>query len=181
MTQYRRLTACLFVAVVATTGCQHSVETVDPQLIAQARSQFVLDDEPAGVEGVLDVQETFESPRSVVLVGKIGGVENPWSQGRASFVIADPVVLAEATDDTEAEHECSDAGCKFCARKAAEKAREGLAFVQFVDESGQVVPIDARKLFDLQEEQTVVVVGHAEMDGLGCLIVSADGLYVRRS
>lgn len=167
----------IMIASLAAAGCQRNTSAVDSQRLAQARGQFVLADEPAGVEGVLDVQESYDAPRKVVLVGQIGGVDNPWTSGQASFVMADPVMLAEADDG---EHICDDSGCKFCVRKAVDKLKEGLALVRFIDEDGQVVPIDARQLFDLEENQTVVVRGRAEIDVLGCLVVLADGLYVRQ-
>lgn len=162
-----------------TAGCQQSAPAVDPQQLAEIRGRFVLAAEPDGVEGVLDVQESYEAPRNVVLVGQIGGVENPWTTGKASFVIADPVIMAEF-DESGTEHACTDPGCKFCAKQKLDKMKEGVAIVRFVDDSGGIVPIDARTLFELQSKETVVVKGRAEVDGLGCLVVMADGLYVRR-
>ena len=48
-------------------GCQESVVRYDPEKLAAARKQFLLEEEPEGVEGVLDVQENYQSPREVVL------------------------------------------------------------------------------------------------------------------
>ena len=54
------------------------------------------------------------------------------------------------------------------------------ALVQVVNPEGVVVDIDARELLSVKLNQLVVVRGLAEIDSLGNLIVSADGVYVRR-
>jgi hypothetical protein len=43
-----------------------------------------------------------------------------------------------------------------------------------------VPPIDARKLLPLEEGQTAVVSGRAEIDEAGQLVLHARGVYVRR-
>ncbi len=181
MTIFRLTTLSLLTCSLLATaiGCQRNNSQFDSQQLSEARDRYVLTSEPDGVESVLDVQETLESPREVVLVGRVGGVKQPWTKGKATFVLADPVVLAESADESD-EHICTDDGCKFCARKNAEKMKEGIAIVQFLDDDGDILPIDARQLFDLGEEQTLIVRGRAEIGPLGCLVVAANGLYVRR-
>jgi len=160
-------------------GCQESVARYDPAKLAAARKQFLLEEEPEGVEGVLDVQENYQSPREVVLVGQIGGVANPWTPGKAAFILADPITLSEIKSSAT-DHVCSDPACKFCARQKVNQLKEGLAAVEFQDDRGQVLPMDARNLFDVSEKQVVVVCGKAHVNDLGCLVVAANGLYVRR-
>jgi hypothetical protein len=169
------LLVCIF------SGCQEqqTVRSYDPAVLAKAREKFLLTQEPNGVEGVLDVQEEYTEPRDVVLVGQIGGVANPWSPGKAAFILADPITLSEFTA-SGSEHVCDDPGCKFCQRKKISKLKEGLAAVEFRAADGRVVPIDARQLFSLSDSQMVVVRGKIEVNDLGCLVVAADGLYVRR-
>lgn len=177
----RQLSVCaICLALVSIhTGCQRNAPTVDTATTVAARDRYLLDDEPEGVEGVLDVQESYSAPRDVVLVGKIGGVDNPWTSGKAAFILADPIALAEKAS-TDANHGCDDPGCKFCARKKADELKEGLAVVEFKDDQGQVVAIDARQLFNVDESHMVVVRGRAHVNELGCLVVAADGLYVRK-
>ena len=169
------LLVCIF------SGCQEqqTVRSYDPAVLAKAREKFLLAQEPNGVEGVLDVQEEYTEPRDVVLVGQIGGVANPWSPGKAAFILADPITLSEFTA-SGSEHVCDDPGCKFCQRQKISKLKEGLAAVEFRAADGRVVPIDARQLFSLSDSQMVVVRGKIEVNDLGCLVVAADGLYVRR-
>ena len=164
-----------------TSGCtdQQAVRSYDPTVLAEAREKFLLDHEPNGVQGVLDVQEEYVKPHDVVLVGQIGGVANPWSPGKAAFILADPITVSEFSE-TGTEHICDDPGCKFCQREKINKLKEGLAAVEFRAADGKVVPIDARQLFSVSNRQIVVVQGKAEVNDLGCLVVAANGLYVRR-
>jgi hypothetical protein len=69
--------------------------------------------------------------------------------------------------------------CAFCAAHAGDSAYV-LAVVQFADENGKPLKVDARDLFELKEKETVVVRGNAKIDPAGMLIVDATGLYVRR-
>lgn len=160
-------------------GCQRGdASYFNDEQFAEWRARYLLGEEPAGAQGVLDVGETLKSPSEVVLVGQIGGVQaqSPWSEGQASFMIVDPSVMAEIEGHDHAH--CQDSGCAFCAK--TEDNIQSLALVQFLDDSGQVLRVDARRLFDLKEKQTVVVRGRASVHKLGFLVVAADGLYVRR-
>ena len=68
--------------------------------------------------------------------------------------------------------------CPFC-RAEKKKQLASTALVQVVDAEGQVPAVDARKLLGLEEGQTIVVRGEAQIDGLGNLAVRAAGVYVR--
>lgn len=145
--------------------------TDNTQLDTQ-RAKYLLADEPPGAVGILDLRESISGDQRVVLVGQIGGITDPWSRGQASFVIVDPVALMEG------EGHSQDCDCPFC-RQSSEET-EGLALVQFVDDSGEVLSVDAQRLFGVSQDQMVVVQGRAKLDQLGHLVVAAHGLYVRR-
>jgi hypothetical protein len=122
----------------------------------------------------------------VVLVGSVGGVANPsdqshpefpFAKGKAIFFLADPAAVAEM-EEHEHKHAPGEE-CAFCAAHAGESAHM-LAVIQFNDEQGKTIPVDARELFELKEKETVVVRGKAKVDPSGMLVVDATGLYVRR-
>ncbi len=122
----------------------------------------------------------------VVLVGSVGGVANPsdqshpefpFAKGKAIFFLADPAAVAEM-EEHEHKHAPGEE-CAFCAAHAGESAHM-LAVIQFTDEQGKTLPVDARDLFELKEKETVVVRGKAKVDPSGMLVVDATGLYVRR-
>jgi hypothetical protein len=90
-------------------------------------------------------------------------------------VIVDAAFLPDA-DGHDHEHEHADGhDCPFCTHNPA----NAQAIVQFVGVDGQTVPIDARELFGVREDQIVVVRGIARLQA-GMLVLNADGLYVRR-
>jgi hypothetical protein len=126
------------------------------------------------------------SEMDVVLVGAVGGVPNPseqanpefpFNKGRAAFFLADPEFVAEAEEHAHQHAEGEE--CAFCEAHAHESAH-ALALVQFPDELGRPLAVDARDLFELKEKETVVVRGKAKIDPSGLLTVDATGLYVRR-
>ncbi len=163
----------LSLALALLAGCGGSLSPDDPWVVKQ-RAKFLLDTEPengALVQTVRGQVENSTDSDHIVIVGKIGGVENPWSKGRAGFVMIDPAV---ADHDTE---NCHDDNCEHCRRAREQKKLDATALVEFV-ENGKVVPIDARTLFRVKEGQTVVVRGRARLND-NSLVIQADGLYVR--
>src|SRR5262245_8783851 len=73
--------------------------------LAQARARFLLAEEPADAIGLMELRESPQSG-DVVVVGRVGGVSEPWSKGQALFVISDP----SADGCEEHDHVCSE-GC----------------------------------------------------------------------
>ena len=125
-------------------------------------------------------------PMDVVLVGQIGGLTNPWQEtqpdfpfarNQAAFFLADPQAV---TENAESGHSHADGEeCAFCAAHAADRSTM-LAMVRFLDEEGRVLRIGVRQLFDVEEQDTVVVRGTARVIEGGMMVVDATGLYVRR-
>jgi hypothetical protein len=176
----------LLSAASLAAGCGHSADALGPEAMA-CREKFLLAEEPADVQGVLDARESLTALKSgspgsadagypVAVVGQIGGVPDPWTKGQAAFMMIDPAAAASAGEHHHPDG-CSE-DCPFCSKN--EHGTEQLAMVQFVDETGRVLPHDARRLFDLAPGQTVVVHGRAHIDDLGYLVITASGLYVRR-
>lgn len=163
------------VALIVAVGCQKQDARV-----AELRKQFVLAEEPAGASSIeaalVKAEESEQSDLGeVVLVGRIGAGEfDPWAEGQASFL------MSEATP--ESDHAATPghdpATCPFC-RRRAEKAASFTALVQFRNEQGEIVPIDARELLGVEKDQVVVVRGKARRDPVGTLIVAADGIHLR--
>ena len=135
-------------------------------------NRFLLAEEPAGAVGIIDYHETEPKATDVTLVGRIGFKNLKWSTQSAMFLLNDP---AEGMDGG---HVCHDENCPFCKGKPG--AKQSQAIVMLMDDDGRVPPIDARKLLPLEEGQTAVISGQAEIDDAGQLVVHARGIYVRR-
>lgn len=166
----------VLVACALLSGCQQQ----DARVV-ELRKQYVLAEEPAGASSIEETLTKAKDAESedlgeVVLVGRIGAGEfDPWAAGQASFL------MSEALPETDhAETPGHDpANCPFC-RRRAEKAASFTALVQFQDEQGAVVPIDARELLGVEQNQVVVVRGKARLDKVGTLVVAADGIHLKR-
>lgn len=147
-----------------TTDAQH----------ADDAGTYLLSSEPEGARDVIAVREAAGDDEDIVIVGRIGGSENPWVEGRAAFSIVDPSLKA-----------CSDIPGDSCPKPwdyccETDKLPTSTALVKVVDGQGELVKSDARELLHVTELQTVVVRGKAKRDEDGNLTVLADGVYVRK-
>lgn len=153
----------------------------------ESRDRLVLAAEPAGAKNVLAARASVQPGEEIVLVGRIGAMPNPWPDahpdypwypGQASLFLVDLDTARRFVRHIK-KHGIDTSKCIYC-RRLAEKHARAVAVVNFVDESGQPLPIDARELLDLRFGQTIVVRGRAELLGGTMLVVDADGIYVRK-
>lgn len=169
----------------AWAGCgapeiENPVAAASVEASAQGK-KFLLADEPYGAITFEEAHQLAAENAEIVLVGRIGdgGGESPWEEGRATFLLSDPATALEASEEEHAHdtpgHDAEN--CPFCRKN---KVHRALTIVQFLGDDGKAVPIDARRLLGVQENQLVVVQGASQIDGMGNLVISASGLYIRR-
>lgn len=164
----------LAIATVVVAGCgESSPKAIAPAVAAIDGSRFLLASEPAGAMPVIAARKAAVDGEDVVLVGRIGGSEDPWIEGRAAFSIVDASLKA-----------CSDVPGDTCPKPwdyccEIGKLPTSKALVKVVDANGKLIAEDARGLLSLKELQTVVVRGKAERDDAGNLTVLASGIFVR--
>lgn len=159
-----------------TVGCGASSESSAgsaAEVVDVDGSFYQLADEPDGAVGVIEAHETAEDGAPLVLMGRIGGAEYPWIEGRAAFTLLDASLTVVAEGEDTDEGEICLAEC--CATELAGYT----TLVKVVDGQGKVVSVDSRKLFGLQEEDMVVVSGTAQKDERGNFVMLAEGVYVR--
>lgn len=179
MKKYVAYTACLAIAGLV-LGCseQNSNPTVGQAESSTAASvdgsKFLLSAEPQEVNDVIKVRKEAGDGDDVVIMGRIGGSENPWIDGRAAFSIVDLSLKA-----------CSDIPGDTCPKPwdyccETPNLPEATALVKVVDEDGGVVKADARELLDVQELSTVIIDGKAQRDDAGNLTVLAKGVFVKQ-
>jgi hypothetical protein len=159
-------------AIIA--GCTQNKPPVAPQAVGPdpAGEKYLLAAEPAGAKNVIDLRKNARNGDEVVIVGRIGGDVNPWLEGKAGFLIADTSLTPCSarpgdTCDTPWDY-CCDSGIG-----------EGRVSVKIVNDQGETVAIDARKLLGLKELDTIVAKGKIERDDNGKFVVLASGLYRR--
>ena len=144
---------------------------VDPSAEGE---KFVLSSEPGEVQTVIDVRKSAKDDDEVVLVGKIGGSENPWIEGRAIFTLVDESL--KSCDQIPGDN--CPAPWDYCC--ATDKLKDASALIKFVDENGQPIKTDARELLGVRELTQVVIKGKAKRDDAGNLTVLASGLFVKK-
>ena len=138
-------------------------------------SQFLLSTAPGEELEVIAARESVSDGDDVVIVGRIGGGANPWIEDRAAFKIVDNSLKA-----------CSDIPGDQCPIPwdyccETDKLPTSTALVKVVDENGELVKADARKLLNVEELSTVIVQGKAQRDDAGNLTVLATGIYVKET
>lgn len=166
-------TFSLVVIALFQSGCGHAPGSSSATAVVDG-SRFLLNEEPDGAVPVITARETAEDGSPLVLMGRVGGAANPWIEGRAAFMLIDPsvMVVAAGTDSTAGEV-CMDDCC------ATDRAA-CTTLVKIVDDNGELVPVDARKLIGLKESDLVIVQGTAKKDNSGNFSMHATKVFVRK-
>lgn len=168
-----RMTGCLllFSGICLTAGCGASVS---PE-IATARQTYLSEQPPTGETAIGTIREQLKNgelqPDSqIVIRARINAGEMPpWGTGTASFVVTDAM-----GHDGDEEHDPHT--CPFCSRNI----EESMAQVHFEDAAGHLLKTDSRELFDLKQNQLVVVRGTGHLDESNSLIIRAQQMFVQR-
>ncbi|MFO0842759.1 MAG: hypothetical protein U0797_10240 [Gemmataceae bacterium] len=126
--------------------------------------------EPAGAKGVIEVRKEAKDGEEVTVVGRVGGAAKPFTDGRASFLIADTSL--KPTDGCETPWD-------YCEYPKQEVAAARLS-VKFVNDEGKTLQAGARETFGLKELSTVVVKGKVQRDDKGNVVVVGKSLFVRQ-
>ncbi len=137
-------------------------------------AKYLLKEEPAEAQSVLDTRKKTKDGDDVVIVGRIGGRKDPWGSGQASFSLID----ASLVPCSEIEGDNCDTPWDYCCDDP-KRLLASMATVNIVDAQGDTVQTPARELLGVKELQTVVVRGKAKRDDKGNLTILAMGLYVR--
>jgi hypothetical protein len=158
----------LLLGLFLLSGCG-TPSGLDPALLAW-REKFVLVAEPANAVSLAEAKSELAERSAIVVTGKIGGTElEPFESGKASFIISE---LPQPGTHSHAEGEADN--CPFCKRRAAKAPK---AIVQFLNDKQEVIPFDARELFDVDRDQVVTITGEAKLNSLDMLVITANGVY----
>lgn len=169
----RMILGVAFAAIALCSGCGNPWSSANTQLRA-TRSKFLAATEPIGGAPLTEIRTALDSNQPVVAIGRIGVPDQEsWIAGKAAFAIRD--AAGEKPGDHGGNGHDS-ANCPFCKRKASQP--DTTALVQFLDEQGEIIRIDARELFELADNQRVVVEGKAAIAGPDVLVITAEKLYV---
>lgn len=114
----------------------------------------LLETKPSGALPVKEAREQLKPGDDAMVSGQIGGTEEPFLQGYAGFVVADPsIAFCNETKDDQCPTPW-DACCE-----DPDKLKASRASVQFVDAEGHPLAGDLSGFAGLEPLAKVVVVG----------------------
>ena len=178
MTMKKLLVLTVLGCAAVASGCSQDTSTTPATESASTPavdgSKFLLTEEPAGAADVIKVREEAKDGDEVVLVGRIGGDENPWVDGRAAFTIVDGSLKACSVIPGDQCPKPWDYCCE------TDRLPASTALIKVVDAEGSLVKANAKGLLGVTELSTVVVKGKAKRDDAGNLTVLATGVYVKK-
>ncbi len=164
------LIAC---GVVFAAGCDRKESVTNSGTRPAGAAKYILTTEPADPQTPTEVKESVTEPALVAITGRIdaGDVE-PFQDGVASFLISQ---LPEG-DHAEGDPDHAD-NCPFCKRKLKNAPK---ALVRILDDSGEVMTVDARQLLGIAKGDVVVVRGSATyLEPVNTVQIDAEGIFVR--
>jgi hypothetical protein len=156
-------------AALMMLGCDSSTDTV----LAQHRDALILSQEPADALTPTEAMEVSE-PDAIALAGRIhAGEIDPFQPGQTSFMLTQLPDEGHGADNPDHAD-----NCPFCKRRL-EKAPK--VIVQFKDDRGDVIKIDAKEMFGVKKGDAVVVQGKvAYQEATNTLTIDATGLFKRK-
>lgn len=166
----------LTTAVLLLVGCGESLSS---EMMA-VRSRCLTNELTSGSsnlreEPIVTIREQLKDGRrkngeTVLVRARINaGDLPPFAEGFASMTLTD--ATGHDGDESHDPHECP-----FCKRDVLDM----MAILEFCDTRGNVIPEDARRLFDLRESDLVLVEGTAKTDEDGMLRIQGSRIQVIR-
>lgn len=135
----------------------------------------VLETRPEGALSVKAAREQLKPGDEAVVFGQIGGVDQPFLEGYAGFVLGDTDIVF--CNEMGNDDHCAtpwDACCE-----DADMLQTSRASVQFVDASGQPIAASMKGFAEVKELSPVVVQGTVAASSTPeNLVIEARGLYV---
>ena len=179
--KYIKLSSICTLPVLAllVAACSPNSESGDAGVAADsaaaATTAFLLKEVPAGATSLNEAMATASPGDAVLVTGRVGGSVEPLTHGFAGFILADESLVF-----------CDEMGDSHCATpwdaccEDPDKLTASRAFVQFVDASGDPVPVDLKAAIGLSENATVIVQGRLSPDSTPAnRIILAEGLAIQ--
>lgn len=143
-------------------------------------TKVLLDAEPHDAGGIIDLKSSMITGIAPTdgLTSIVGRVVNgqDWEPDQAMFLLRDlQADAALSHDHGDGDH----SECAFC--QAKEKETGAMALVQIVNDAGELISMDARKLLGVEENQVVVAQGTGTIDEDGTLVFRASKIFIRKS
>jgi len=166
---YRFISMLVF--FITLPGCG---ETIDPEVLA-VRDRFLKVSSETKETPVSEIRASLKSGELKpgtpfkVRVRINAGEFPPFVNGAAKFFVTD--ATGHDGDESHDPHECP-----FCRRDV----KSMMALVEFHDEAGTLIPMDARELFDIKDFELLVIEGTGEFDSEDVMVMTASTMAIVR-
>lgn len=130
---------------------------------------------PAGPKDVSEVKNASETGQDVVVVGRIGGSEDPFVDGRAVFTLAD--LKMKACDEMDMPDSCKKPWDYCC--EPRENIVANTCTIQVVDADGRPLKATLKGAGKLTEGARIVVKGKISQKQDQTLVINAESIYVK--
>ena len=167
----RHVVAGAVVTTLFAGACDRSFAQSTAASDQAAGKKFLLEKQPERTQDVIAVRKDAKDQQDVVVVGRIGGRQNPWVKGAAAFSIVD----RSLTPCNEREGDTCKTPWDYCCETNLPKST---LLVMLYDVDGKLVKKDARSLLGVHELDTVVIQGKAKRDKAGNVTIVASKMYV---
>ena len=171
----RRIANYTFLALLAlfllAPGCGDST---DPEVLAQ-RNRFLKAAQEEKETPVAEIRKSLKSGELKpgtpfkVRVRINAGEFPPFVNGSAKFFVTD--ATGHDGDESHDPHECP-----FCRRDV----KSMMALVEFHNEAGKIIPMDARELFGVKDFELLVIEGTGQFDSEDVLLLTASAMSIVR-
>ncbi len=175
-------TAVVFASILAVSGCGNDAQETGATKPSAAEStqaakqppalpaELFLATAPANAVPLSEARAKAKAGETITFTGYVGGRAEPFTEGRALFVVADSAKAPACTD-----------GCKIpwdACCVAQETITANSATVQVADADGQTLRTSLNGQNGLAPGSIVTIVGKVREVGEAVLIVDASGILV---
>ena len=155
-------------------GAQGCGDSTDPEVLA-IRNRFLKVSTEKAETPVAEIRRSLKSGELkagtpfTVRVRINAGEFPPFVNGSAKFFVTD--ATGHDGDESHDPHECP-----FCRRDV----KSMMALVEFHNEAGKIIPMDARELFGVKDFELLVIEGTGQFDSEDVLLLTASAMSIVR-
>lgn len=176
----KKTLSTLALSIVALAGCGGDEPPAPPPPKADAAAlpaELFLAAAPEGARGVAEAKKDPKAGDEIVLRGRIGGIDDPFTNGRAIMTVADLEGMKYCGEAGE-EDGCTKPWDYCCESPEAKLANT--ATVRVVGADGKPLAAGLEGAGGMKPLAVVVVKGKVSRIEGGNLVVDASGIYVER-
>ncbi len=164
-----KATSSLLATAMLLVSCGDKTQTIatTPAAPSEALSTVLAAAPEGEPQSIAKARTTAKPGDEITLSGRIMGHANPFTEGRAVFILGDPSVLTACSD--QPDDECETPWDTCC--DSPEDRKRGIATIQIVDTEGRVLKESIEGVSGLEKLATVTVTGQIAGEASADLLI----------